>query len=1120
VFFAVAFPAELDVDISQGIMALFMSSVRGLSPSPLLSRLRRPRLRRWQWTVLTLVGVTLLLLLWLPGFLRRELTARLAAMTTAEVHIDDVDFDPFRGRLALQGLTLTLKGEKKPLVVLRQFISNLRMLSLLRGRVNVEEVELAGLRVAAVQQVNGQLNLQRLLPSSPPSAAPPPESDLPVLRVEHFHVSNVEIDYQDHTHTPSSHFTLALKDFTATGEVGLQAKGLSSPVTLRFAGSLGEGPLRGEAQVFWQRRQTVVEATIEAQRLALTSVEPYWHNALTLQHLSGFSGARFHYRYRNGGGQPPVHALDGLVKLEQVSFADPLSNHTALDLPSGQVTIESLDLLSHEIRLAAIEFHAPKLFLLQSASGLNWTSLVRTPDQAAQNETSQPKAASAWRFVLQEVQLAGGEIVYRDNAWPETEAVTLVPDELRVQRVGDETEDSPVRFRLRLGEGTLTGEGSLRLTPLHLQTEVQLTGIDLTSLRPVFTRSLPAENVAGTVNGTVKAELHTRNDAQVVAVSGAVETTALAFTGVPQPGNVLGWDSGHIELGEGSTIIPLNIALNTQLSRLSLQHLPQGDVSVEKTSGNLRIVQEDGISAEGSLQGVPAAPPSRSIKAQGTLEVSSLLLSHGPEKQELLSCYQVRATLNEGSRLLPLDLHLGDVALDYPYVQGFRTAGGQFQLVDLSSDEAPPAPTASANVPSSASPPVQDSATPTAPAPAIHIDRVSLSGGQLYFEDRAVAPAQTVYWQDVKVELSDVGYPLARPATFTLHAFNADGASVEVQGTTQRQADLLLTRVHGKIERLSLPRFNAYLESLLGYRVRNGAVSLTWDMTIPGNRVQATTAVTLHNLGLSGKQSTSVLEEQVGLPLHLVIALLKDLNGNINLQLPVEGQFGDPSFRLGGTILRAIRDVLIGAVTSPLKLLGAVFSKEDKIEDFTLEPIRFIPGTNQPDGTGKEQMARLGRFLAQRPELDLHLGGYTGPDDLRVLKDRVILAQLMQEGAPAAKAQEASGTEQTGTAPAVSPQEEVRQFLAYQATHPGGNGAPALSVPAAALLTQMRDQVTVAPQARDQLVQDRLQAVISTLTATRGLTPGRLHLSAEKLRGREGPEVRYIVQARSEKEGG
>src|SRR6266446_4409445 len=142
---------------------------------------------------------------------------------------------------------------------------------------------------------------------------------------------------------------------------------------------------------------------------------------------------------------------------------------------------------------------------------------------------------------------------------------------------------------------------------------MQMTGVDLTSLRPVLMRSLSTENVSGTVNGTVKAVLNTSNDARVLAVSGAVETTALALAGVPQPGSILGWDSGHIELGEGSTIIPLNIALTTQLSRLSVQHLTQGDVSIEKTNGNLRIVQEEGRASDGSLQQTPPMQPSPSI---------------------------------------------------------------------------------------------------------------------------------------------------------------------------------------------------------------------------------------------------------------------------------------------------------------------------------------------------------------------------------------------------------------------------------------------------------------------------------------------------------------------------
>ena len=58
---------------------------------------------------------------------------------------------------------------------------------------------------------------------------------------------------------------------------------------------------------------------------------------------------------------------------------------------------------------------------------------------------------------------------------------------------------------------------------------------------------------------------------------------------------------------------------------------------------------------------------------------------------------------------------------------------------------------------------------------------------------------------------------------------------------------------------------------------------------MPGDLVQANAVVTVHDLGLGGKESTVGLEEQVGLSMSLIVALLKDLNGNINLPLPVEG---------------------------------------------------------------------------------------------------------------------------------------------------------------------------------------------------------------------------------------
>jgi hypothetical protein len=139
-------------------------------------------------------------------------------------------------------------------------------------------------------------------------------------------------------------------------------------------------------------------------------------------------------------------------------------------------------------------------------------------------------------------------------------------------------------------------------------------------------------------------------------------------------------------------------------------------------------------------------------------------------------------------------------------------------------------------------------------------------------------------------------------------------------------------------------------------------VSVKWEIALPGDLVQANAAVTLHDIGLSGKQTTSELEQQVGLSTNLIIALLKDLNGDINLNLPVEGRWSEPGFHVGGTLWQAIRDALIGAVTSPLKLLGAVFSKSDSLEDFALDPIRFVPGTGQLSLAGKGKSIVYGFF--------------------------------------------------------------------------------------------------------------------------------------------------------------
>jgi uncharacterized protein involved in outer membrane biogenesis len=1052
----------------------------------------------------------------LPYVLRREIIAALAKSTPATVHLTSVHLHPLGGLLTLSGLSLTLPGESRPVIAADTISGSIRFLSLLRGERVIETLSLSGARIALVRESDGHFNLTRLFPPSP--SEPPPETDLPTLTIGQLRLSEVEVDYRDAAHALAKPTMLALSNLT-TNQINIQAKGFAAPVNIQLRGVLDTGEVAGEGQVYWSRSETRLDATMTIQRLALAHIEPYLRETLSVQELSGEIGTHLHYRLQSGGALPSTHALDGAVTLANLSFVDPSSGQTALHVQDGRIAIDQVDLLRHDIRLAAVELRNPQVLAFHTPTGLNWAHFLVSHDDATTSEEQQSGLRPTWRSNIQSVKVIGGEITYRDSEWQETETIKISPEEVELRELSDGTTESPLRFSVHVGEGQLSGAGAVQLSPLRIQAQSQLSKLTLSSFQPILARLVKVQNAEGTVSGDVRAGLSMAGDEPLVSLSGEFDASEIAIDGLPAAGNLLAWTNAHITVREGSSLAPLSLDTTAQLTNLTLQRLPQGDLSLEQATGALqltrRINTRDTASPQLEQATTSAAEPV-DFDVQGTFEVKSFLLAQGSEKEELLSCYQARGQVKTGSRLLPLDLHFADVTLEYPYAQGFRTTNGRFQLANPSSLSDPaasiPTVTVESSTVSTSSSSAQSEVAPSEKPPLVRIDRVVLIGGQVYFEDHAIAPPQTIYWQDIRVDLSDVGYPLERPAAFALHAFNMDGAPIEVSGTTERQNNQLVTRVHGAIDHMTLTRFNAYLTPVLGYQVRKGAVSVKWELMMPGDLLQASAAVTLHDLGLSGKQSTSDLEQQVGLPMSLIIALLKDLNGNINLQLPVEGRWSEPGFRLSGTLWRAIRDVLIGAVTSPLKLLGAIFSSEDTLENFSLEPIPFTPGTNQPSPAGKEQLNRLRMFLTQRPGLDVQLSGAIGSADQAILRDRLLLTQL--EGA--APPTPTPSAEQAEAEPSVTPEEEVRRFLSHRLEQ-GEEQATPLSEPAAALLHKLRDQTAIEPRMLEQLSRERVQAVRAALTENLGVAAERLHLSPDKPRGRGAPEVQYMIQAREDR---
>lgn len=1153
----------------------------------LLSQLHPRHIRWWQWLLLTFVGLFFFLRSWLPEFLRQQILAQLVAATPAHVQLRNVDLDLLNGRVMLQDLSFLLEGDSQPALVIDDLTTKVSLRALLRREISLDDVHLSGVQVHAVHEVNGQLNLTRLFLPSPSEPEQPP-SDLPMFIIQRIAVSDSQCTYRDRAVTPEVHLTLAVATLQAT-QVTLQANGLSTPVEVQLKGTLNNSPLDGKADVFWQREQTKIDARVEAKQLALAVIEPYLRDVLTVQILTGQVGTNIQYHFHSGTASPR-HSLAGTIDVDHLQFVEAGLEQSVITLSEGHVAVETLDFLAHHVRVKSIEMKDPKLSLVQSDKGLNVASWVR-PTQAETAPTSSQKSDSpSWSYVAPTVKWIGGEITYRDNAWPEKEKLLLQPEEIIASSLASGMKELPFQFRTRAGEGKVAGDGRLQFAPFNLQLSLQPTDLEIATLQPLLTPVLAAKKIQGKVTGKLYADisdqdgtrvtrthgvvvtqnftlhdtpeqgetigwqkgtieigegstlipfsLHlkpdlshvalkraTHNDLMIeqvtgetrlaqatagdgqlqIKIVGILDTGKLALTGVPETANVLSWDNGHLDFQEGSTLVPLALKLKTQVAQLSLRQLPHGDVTIEKASSELHLTQE------------VDAQQASVLKVQGPVEFTSFALTHSEEKQVLLGCYHGKATMSEGSRLLPLDIKLRDVALEYTYAQGMRPPTGRFQLFIPTSKErpvnvfptapeqiaTPTAPEASPSIAGQQPPPLPSETS--AATVSIQIDRATIIGGQLYFEDRTVSPPQTVYWQDVRIDLNHLDFPVLLPGVFSAFAYNEDGAPVEFKGRTERQGQQTVVRVHGKVEKMALSRFNSYLEPSLGYRVKKGAVSATWDLVLPGDRLQANMKVTLHDINLGGKQKASNLEQQVGLPLALVIALLKDLNGDISLQLPVEGRVNDPGFEWSGTVVRAVRDVIIGAVTSPLKVLGALFKGKDTLEGFSLDPVRFVPGTTQIAESGKEQLSRLTVFLSQRPMIDLRFSGATGPEDTEILRTQEMLRQL-----PATS----TASEKAGDTQQVTPQEEVRKVLTEIPPTQGNRSVAALSPQATALLAQLRKQTKVTAEMAEQLAQERVRAVLSELTIRHAVAADRLHISPEKQRGAGSAEVRYTIQTR------
>jgi len=292
-----------------------------------------------------------------------------------------------------------------------------------------------------------------------------------------------------------------------------------------------------------------------------------------------------------------------------------------------------------------------------------------------------------------------------------------------------------------------------------------------------------------------------------------------------------------------------------------------------------------------------------------------------------------------------------------------------------------PPPAARASAP--ASTPVATDGRPAAAFP-ITFGEIVVDDGGARVVDRGVKPAFALdlYHLAGRVERFTTG-AAGQPGRVELTGRVGNEGHVTLRGTLGPLGGPLRLDIESDVRSVAMTRANPYLVHHVAWEARDGWLSSRLRCRIDGQTLDARTDLVLSGLQVARVATEDGARARLGLPLGMIVSLMKDRRGEIRLALPVGGRLNDPRFEFSEAIWGAVRTVAVNAITAPVSWIGRVRATPDaRIQRIEIDPIPFTAGAATPTPEGREQVTRLVAFLQQMRETRMTLTPVVAPGEV------------------------------------------------------------------------------------------------------------------------------------------
>ncbi len=250
----------------------------------------------------------------------------------------------------------------------------------------------------------------------------------------------------------------------------------------------------------------------------------------------------------------------------------------------------------------------------------------------------------------------------------------------------------------------------------------------------------------------------------------------------------------------------------------------------------------------------------------------------------------------------------------------------------------------------------------------VKIGKVTLQGGTIDFADRFIKPNYSVQILNIAGRVTGLSSEEISRATVDLKGNLGRGSPVEITGEINPLIKDLYANMKIRFKDIELSPVTPYSSRYVGHPILKGKLTFDVAYLIDKRKLDAQNKVFIDQLTFGDRVESP---DAIKAPVTMAVALLKDRNGQINLDIPISGSLDDPKFKVWPVIWQIIVNLITKAATAPFTLLASLIGGGEEMSF-----IEFDDGSALVTEPNQQKIKSLVKALYERPNLKMDIEGY------------------------------------------------------------------------------------------------------------------------------------------------